>query len=114
VGRRADLGHRGQTRAKDRQCVLAGIGGVSRGHAAGSLGTLRDQVSPAEHVAKILGWLDLPAAERPTFLALYFEQVDHAGHQQGPDSPQVGVAISRVDPAIGALLDGLRQRGIER
>ena len=72
-----------------------------------------EQVSPAERVAKILGWLDLPAEERPTLLALYFGEVDHAGHQHGPDSPQVGAAISRVDTAIGALLDGLHQLGIE-
>jgi len=70
------------------------------------------QVTPAERVAKLLEWLDLPAAERPTFLALYFGEVDHAGHQHGPDSTEVATAISHVDTAIGGLLDGLRQRGI--
>ena len=70
-------------------------------------------VTPAERVGKILSWLDLPAARRPTLLALYFEQVDHAGHDYGPDSPEVRQAISQVDSAIGMLLEGLRRRGIE-
>jgi predicted AlkP superfamily pyrophosphatase or phosphodiesterase len=71
------------------------------------------KVSPGERVDKILGWLDLPAEQRPTFSALYFDQVDHEGHEGGPDSPQVREAIAKVDAAIGRLLDGLRQRGIE-
>lgn len=70
-------------------------------------------VRPEERVARILGWLDLPAEERPTFLALYFDQVDHAGHENGPDSSQVREAVASVDAAIGKLLDGLGQRGIE-
>ena len=71
------------------------------------------KVSPDQRADKILGWLDLPAEQRPTFLALYFDQVDHEGHEGGPDSPQVRDAVSSVDAAIGRLVDGLRQRGIE-
>ena len=71
------------------------------------------KVSPDQRADKILGWLDLPAEQRPTFLALYFDQVDHEGHEAGPDSPQVRDAVSSVDAAIGRLLNGLRQRGIE-
>src|SRR4030095_14200698 len=37
-------------------------------------------------VDTVLGWLDLPAAERPTFLTLYFNDVDDAGHDFSPDS----------------------------
>ena len=64
-------------------------------------------------VNKVLSWLDLPAPERPTFLTLYFENVDQAGHDYGPDSPQVVEAIERVDRMIGLLLQGLQARGIE-
>jgi len=76
--------------------------------------TFDAKVTPDQRVDKILGWLDLPARERPAFLALYFEQVDHAGHEYGPDSPQVRDAVAQVDAAIGRLVDGMRQRGIER
>lgn len=71
------------------------------------------KVPPAERVDNILSWLDLPAERRPTFLALYFDQVDHEGHAHGPGSPELGEAIKTVDGAIGKLLNGLRQRGIE-
>jgi predicted AlkP superfamily pyrophosphatase or phosphodiesterase len=43
------------------------------------------------------------------FVTLYFEGVDHAGHQHGPDAPQVAVAIAEVDAALGALVEALPQ-----
>jgi predicted AlkP superfamily pyrophosphatase or phosphodiesterase len=64
-------------------------------------------------VDKVLSWLDLPVPERPTFLTLYFENVDQAGHDYGPDSPQLLAAMERVDQMIGLLLQGLAARGIE-
>jgi predicted AlkP superfamily pyrophosphatase or phosphodiesterase len=63
-------------------------------------------------VDKVLSWLDLPAAERPGFLTLYFNLVDTNGHLFGPDTPQVNQAIGNTDAAIGRLLDGLKARGI--
>ena len=72
------------------------------------------KVTPDRRVDMVLGWLDLAAEQRPTFLALYFDQVDHEGHEGGPDSPQVRDAVAQVDAAIGRLVEGLRQRGIER
>jgi predicted AlkP superfamily pyrophosphatase or phosphodiesterase len=73
-----------------------------------------DKNKPADaRVADVLAQLDLPPERRPTFLTLYLEDVDHAGHDYGPDSPEVRQAISAVDSAIGLLLEGLRRRGIE-
>src|SRR4030095_3986669 len=44
-----------------------------------------DEALPASTMGdRVLGWLDLPAAERPTFLTLYFSDVDSAGHSNGP------------------------------
>jgi predicted AlkP superfamily pyrophosphatase or phosphodiesterase len=71
------------------------------------------KVPPNARVDKILGWLDLPVEQRPAFLALYFDQVDHQGHDYGPDSPQVRDAVAAVDAALGRLLDGLRRRDFE-
>jgi predicted AlkP superfamily pyrophosphatase or phosphodiesterase len=71
------------------------------------------KVPPDQRADKVLAWLDLPAEQRPTFVALYFDQVDHEGHDHGPDSPEVRDAILKVDAAIGRLLDGLRERGTE-
>jgi predicted AlkP superfamily pyrophosphatase or phosphodiesterase len=67
-------------------------------------------MTPHERVAHALEWLDLPPAQRPDFLTLYFEQVDHAGHDHGPDAPEVNAALGDVDRALGELIDGLKQR----
>lgn len=63
-------------------------------------------------VDKALAWLDLPRAERPTFLTLYFSDVDDAGHNAGPDSVQTRDAVHKVDQAIGRLVAGLKAREI--
>lgn len=65
-----------------------------------------------DRVATVLGWFDLPPAQRPTFFTLYFEQVDRTGHDHGPDSPEVTAALAQIDAALGRLLDGLAQRGL--
>ena len=41
---------------------------------------------PEQRVDQVLAWLDLPADRRPSFLTLYFDAVDHAGHVHGPVS----------------------------
>ena len=71
-----------------------------------------DTVPGAARVDQALQWLDLPAAERPTLLALYFSDVDEAGHAAGPDSQAVRDAIARADGYLGRLLDGLDRRGL--
>ena len=71
------------------------------------------KVSNAARVDQVLKWLDLPASKRPQALLLYFDEVDHAGHSYGPDSPEVDAAIAHVDAAIGRLRAGLKARGID-
>lgn len=66
-----------------------------------------------ERVDWVLDLLDLPPAQRPVFLTLYFSTTDHAGHFTGPESPETNEAIRMVDAALGRLLQGLRDRGIE-
>jgi predicted AlkP superfamily pyrophosphatase or phosphodiesterase len=66
-----------------------------------------------ERVATLLPFLDKPAPDRPRFLTLYMSEVDEAGHNFGPRSPQVHEALAKVDSAFGKLLAGLRERGIE-
>jgi predicted AlkP superfamily pyrophosphatase or phosphodiesterase len=64
-------------------------------------------------VDRILRWLDLPVADRPTFLTLYFSDVDGAGHQSGPDSRAVAEAVRRVDRYLDRLIRGLTERGLQ-
>jgi len=63
-------------------------------------------------VDQVLAWLDLPPDQRPTFLTLYFDAVDHAGHEHGPDTPQVNDALRDTDAAMARLVQGLKQRGL--
>jgi predicted AlkP superfamily pyrophosphatase or phosphodiesterase len=73
-----------------------------------------DQSYPAnDRIDQVLSWLDLPAAERPTFITVYFEDTDTAGHDDGPDSQAVRDAITRADGYLGRLLRGLEQRGLQ-
>src|SRR5690606_25117508 len=69
-------------------------------------GTLRYQ----DRVDQVLAWLSEPEATRPRVVTLYFDHVDHAGHDHGPDSPQLRDALVEADRAIGRLLDGLDAR----
>ncbi|MFC4527388.1 alkaline phosphatase family protein [Dyella halodurans] len=69
-------------------------------------------VTPDQRVDQVLAWLDLPADQRPSFLTLYFDEVDHAGHTFGPDTPQVDQALRETDAALARLVQGLKQRGL--
>lgn len=71
-----------------------------------------DQAMPsAARVDRALSWLDRPAAERPRFLTLYFDIVDTAGHQHGPDSAETNAALAETDAAMKRFMDGLATRG---
>ena len=50
---------------------------------------------------------------RPSFITLYVENVDHAGHSDGPDSDEVNKQLKIADQAVGYLLEGLRQKKLE-
>ena len=72
-----------------------------------------DEALPAfDRVDRLLGWLDLPAAQQPRFMTLYFEAVDTQGHRSGPDSPELNGAIGGVDAALARLVAGLKARGV--
>lgn len=66
-----------------------------------------------DRVAQVLAWLALPAAERPSFVSLYFEKVDSAGHDFGPDSPELARAAADLDQALGRLVEGVHRLGLD-
>ncbi len=69
-------------------------------------------VPGTERVAQVLAWLDLPPANRPRFISLYFSEVDDAGHWYGPDDPRTGEVVQRLDSYIGQLMNGIVSRGL--
>lgn len=71
------------------------------------------EISPQTRVDTVLAWLDLPPAQRPGFITLYFEHADRAGHDYGPDSAEVDAQLPLVDAAVGRLIQGLAARGLD-
>jgi predicted AlkP superfamily pyrophosphatase or phosphodiesterase len=65
-----------------------------------------------DRVARILGWLQQPEPQRPSFLTLYYSAVDSAGHRHGPESNEVREAIADVDRSLAALVDGVAEAGL--
>ena len=70
-----------------------------------------NNMPPRERIDKVLAWLERPAAERPTFITLYFSTVDSQTHQFGPDSDEAAQAVRDVDTYLGWLVEGLEARG---
>lgn len=69
-------------------------------------------VTAEARVDQVLAWLDLPVAERPSLVTLYFDETDTLGHRDGPDSAGLNAAVAHTDAAIGRLTAGLQARGL--
>lgn len=72
-----------------------------------------DEMPHEDRIQQVMDWIDLSVARRPGAITLYYSDVDHAGHDFGPDSPEVNAAAAKVDASIGQLLDGLKTRGLD-
>ncbi|MGC2500403.1 MAG: ectonucleotide pyrophosphatase/phosphodiesterase [Acidobacteriaceae bacterium] len=62
-----------------------------------------DHFPDDQRIDQVIAWLKLPPEQRPHFITLYYPNVDHAGHEYGPDSPQTAEAVRRVDALMGTL-----------
>ncbi|MFD1035553.1 ectonucleotide pyrophosphatase/phosphodiesterase [Sphingomonas hankookensis] len=60
-------------------------------------------INAGQRVDAVVDWLRRPAATRPRFVTLYFDDVDIAGHDHGPGTPETLTAMRRVDEQIGRL-----------
>lgn len=85
------------------------IGGVRPSHWK----PYEDAYPHRDRVNQVLDWLRLPVADRPTFITLYFSEVDTVGHSAGPESPLVLQAAARLDTEIAALTSGVRALGLD-
>lgn len=71
-----------------------------------------DDMPHRTRVEKLLEWLKLPEGKRPSFLTLYYSDVDSSGHDAGPESEEVGAAIAAVDRSVGDLVRGVESIGL--
>ena len=66
----------------------------------------------AQRIRTVTDWMRRPAAIRPRFVTIYFDDVDKASHKQGPRSDAEIAAVRLIDGLIGDLkqeLDALGQ-----
>lgn len=66
-----------------------------------------EAVTGRQRVDTIIDWLRRPAANRPRLLGLYFDSIDTAGHDHGPDGAETNAALAEIDALIGRLRDEL-------
>jgi len=85
-----------------------------RGHRPDHYLVFDGKIDADHRVDQVLAWLDVPADQRPRFLTLYFDQVDHQGHDYGPNSPEVNEALRATDAALGRLVEQLKKRNLYR
>ncbi len=71
-----------------------------------------DDLPNSARVNQLLEWLKLPDGQRPSFLTLYFSDVDNAGHSFGPDAEQTRAAALDVDRSVGELVAGVSAAGL--
>ena len=71
--------------------------------------------SPAALKARVdivAALLHLPPADRPHFIAIYYPEPDHEGHESGPDSSATHKAVLKMDAEIGKLKVALDATGL--
>lgn len=67
-----------------------------------------DRSTPySDRIKGAMAWLQEP--DSPSILTMYFEMVDSAGHNYGPDTPEVDAALVSIDDTISELLTSLEE-----
>jgi len=85
---------------------------VIGGHQATYWRDFDDDLPNQARVDQLIEWLKLPDGKRPSFLTLYFSDLDNAGHDWGPDSDQVREAALGVDRSLADLVAGVAAVGL--
>lgn len=60
-----------------------------------------------QRIEQAISWLQLPYAERPSLIMLYFDQPDGVGHDHGPEAQQTGQVVTSLDAWLAELRKGL-------
>ncbi len=67
-----------------------------------------DNFPNEKRIDQVIDWLNLPEADRPHFISLYFSLVDHAGHDYGPNSKETQQAVTTADSLLGSLMNRVK------
>ena len=72
-----------------------------------------EKINIHNRIQAISNWLRLPAAKRPHLITFYFPEVDHAGHNYGPDAPETHKAVLFIDSAVNELTKAVKRTGLK-
>lgn len=75
----------------------------------------KTELNPESLQARIdntIALLKLPAVDRPHFIAIYFSEPDHSGHEFGPDASETRAAALKMDGLLGKLRSALKATGL--
>lgn len=88
----------------------------SEAHVLSTEPTYMDKYNGKESLPKkvdrILGFLDLPDADRPQVVAAYVPNIDADGHKYGPNSTEIQFTIQKVDKMLDSMFKGLEARNL--
>ena len=72
-----------------------------------------EEIQIEQRIQTVVDWLHLPEDRRPHLITFYFPEVDHAGHDFGPDALRTGAAVRQVDTAIYRLSEAVKRTGLD-
>ncbi|WP_192346316.1 ectonucleotide pyrophosphatase/phosphodiesterase [Algoriphagus sp. Y33] len=71
-------------------------------------------VSNMTRVSEVFKWLELPEAERPRLITMYFSDMDDIGHAYGPSNDALlEPRLRKLDHELGALFEGLKSYDLD-
>lgn len=68
-----------------------------------------DTVPHKKRIQAVFDWLNLPEAERPHLITIYFSMIDTKGHDYGPNAPETRAAVMEADTLVDMLMNGLKK-----
>ncbi|WP_259069657.1 ectonucleotide pyrophosphatase/phosphodiesterase [Mucilaginibacter sp. X4EP1] len=72
-----------------------------------------EKINIHNRIQTVVDWLKLPEESRPHLITFYLPQVDHAGHQYGPDAPETEKEVHFVDSAVYELTKAVKTTGLD-
>ncbi|WP_242919196.1 ectonucleotide pyrophosphatase/phosphodiesterase [Pontibacter liquoris] len=74
--------------------------------------TYNEAIPLAKRIQTVENWLRLPEEKRPHLITFYMPEVDHAGHNYGPDAPETERAVQLADSAMQLLTSAVARTGL--
>lgn len=65
-----------------------------------------------DRISGLHEWINKPYSQRPSVIALYFEDVDSKGHNFGPNHKNTLHSVQEADRTIGKILETIEKSGL--